>query len=190
VLTFYVNHAPIFNRTTQFYPRPGVTLPRVIPPTGPTAWNLPANDDDWLDATRFNKVGGTPPDYGQILRVKIAILGKLAGTTRDTCFIGPEYNYPLATGTISFTIPNYIAQGAVTVRLRLCDCSACDALPGTATCPFNGRELTPAQGSCVETDIPCLIGPPLPTPAGILGDNDGTTPRPPGPTIDPGRRQP
>jgi len=190
VLTFYVNHAPLFTRTAQFYPRPGVTLPRVIPPSGPTAWNLPATDDDWLDATRFNKVGGTPPDYGQILRVKIAILGKLAGTARDTCFIGPEYNYPLAAGTISFTIPNYIAQGAVTVRLRLCDCSACDALPGTASCPFIGRELTPAQGSCAETDIPCLVGPPLPAPAGILGDNNGTTPRPPGSTTDPGRRQP
>ena len=189
VLTFYVNHAPLFIRSAQFYPRPGVTLPRIITSSPGSAWNLPATDDDWLDPTRFNKVGGTPPDYGQILRVKIAILGKVAGTSRDTCFIGPEYNYPLAAGQILFTIPNYLAQGPVTVHLRLCDCSQCDSRGPTATCPFPSPEVSPAQGTCVDTDIPCQLGPPV-SPEGVVGDNHGTTPRPTGSTNEPGRRQP
>jgi len=187
VLTFYVNHAPLFTRTVQFYPRPGVTLQRIIPPSGTGVWNLPASDDDYLDPTRSSKVGGTPPDYGQILRVKITILGKLAGTSRDTCFIGPEYNYPLGAGSISFTIPNYLAQGPVTVRLRLCDCSQCDPRGPTTTCTYPNAEVSASQGTCVDTDIPCQLAPPT---AGVLGDNNGTTPTPPVSTADRGRRQP
>jgi hypothetical protein len=186
ILTFYVNKVPQFQRAGTFYPRAGVTLQRAVG-SGGTPWNLPAADEDPLDPTRFNKVGGKPLDYGQIMRVKIAILGKFAGTSRDTCFVGPEYSYPL--GGIVFTIPNYIAQGAVTVRLRLCDCLQCDDRGPTATCPFGRPEVSPSQGTCVDTDISCLLGPPLPAPASTVGDN-GTTPRPPGSAMDPDRRQP
>jgi hypothetical protein len=73
------------------------------------------------------------------------------------------------------------------MRIRLCDCSQCDALPGTATCPFVGNEVSPAQGTCVDTDIPCRLTAPEPA---NLGDNIGTTPTPPGSSTDPGRRHP
>jgi hypothetical protein len=185
ILTFYVNKIPQFQRTAAFYPRAGVTIPRAVG-SGGTPWNLPAVDEDPLDPTRFNKVGGRPAG-GDIIRVKIAILGKIAGTTRDTCFVGPDFSYPL--GPIQFTIPNFLAQGAVTVRLRLCDCLQCDDRGPTATCPFARPEVSPGQGTCVDTDISCVLGPPLPAPESTLGDN-GTTPRPPGSATDPGRRQP
>jgi hypothetical protein len=73
------------------------------------------------------------------------------------------------------------------MRIRVCDCSQCDALPGTATCPFVGREVSPAQGTCVEKDIACRLT--AAAPAAIIGDN-GTTSKPPGTSTDPGRRQP
>jgi len=180
VLTFYVNHAPQLQRTNPAFR-----------PTNNQAFNsrtVQLNpigaDDDWLDPTRFNKVGGTPPDYGQILRWKVAVLGKLAGTARDTCYIAGEFS---AANAVLFTIPTFIASGNITMRIRLCDCSQCDALPGTATCPFIGNEVSPAQGTCVETDIPCRLTAPEPA---NLGDNNGTPPTPPGSSTDPGRRHP
>jgi hypothetical protein len=190
VLTFYINHAPLLQRNlVSFYPRPGVTIRRTIvqntlPPSG---FNLPATDDDWFDPTRFNKVGGTPPDYGQILRWKVAIMGKLTGSVplRDTCFIAPEFNGPTLA---NFTIPDWIATGAIRVRIRVCDCSQCDAEPAPATwCPLVGREVSPGQGTCVDTEISCQLS--ATEPAGILGDNNAATKPPTSPT-DPGRRQP
>lgn len=181
VLTFYVNHAPVL---ASVNPVRNASITRT------TIFHIGANDDDWLDPTRFNKVGGSPPDYGQIIRFKLALLGKLAGTTRDTCYIETaEFtnNVPIQLNG-ALGIPAWIAPGPVTLRVRVCDCSQCDAQPGTSTCPFVGHEVSPAQGVCVDTDIRyTLLGP---EPASILGDNNGTTPRPPGSTTDPGRRQP
>jgi hypothetical protein len=131
-----------------------------------------------------------------IQRTKLAVLGKFAGTTRDTCWVVPqEFSTGGGSFTIQFTtpttptgIPTWIAPGPIKLRIRLCDCSQCDALPGTATCPFVGREVSPAQGTCVDTDITyTLLGP---EPGAILGDNNGATPKPPGTSTDPGRRQP
>jgi hypothetical protein len=186
VLTFFVNKIPQFQRGASFYPRAGVTLTRAVG-SGGTPWNLPAVDEDPLDPQQFTKVGGKPT-YGEIKRVKIAILGKFTGSSKDTCFVGPDLSYPL--GPIVFTIPNYIAQGPVTVNLRLCDCAECDTRGSSATCPFGRAEGSAGQGSCVDTNISCTLGPPLPEPASILGNNNGTTPRPPGSNTDPGRRQP
>jgi hypothetical protein len=186
VLTFYVNHAPLLRRNDpSFRPTAGQILPFRTLRFG-TDVNMLATDDDWFDPTRFNKVGGTPPDYGAILRWKIAVLGKLAGTQRDTCWIaGRDYGSP--NDMTDLAIPSFIASGNITIRIRICDCSQCDALPGTATCPFVGREVSPSQGTCVDTDIPCRLT--APEPAAIIGDN-GTTPKPPGTSTDPGRRQP
>jgi len=40
----------------------------------------------------------------------------------------------------------------------------------------------------VDYDIPYILQ--GPEPGSVLGDNNGTTPRPPGSSTDPGRRQP
>jgi hypothetical protein len=183
VLTFYVNHAPLLQRTDpSFTPRNN----QVFSTSRTIRLNPVGIDDDWLDPTRFNKVGGTPTDYHQILRWKIAVLGKLTGTTRDTCYI--EANEFLSSNDVVFTVPPWIASGSITIRIRLCDCLQCDAQSGTSTCPFVGREVSPAQGTCVDTDIPCQLT--APEPGAVLGDNHGTTPRPSGSATDPGRRQP
>jgi hypothetical protein len=182
VLTFYVNHVPQLSRSNPAF------TPKVnqVFTTRNVFLNPIGTDDDWLDPTRFNKVGGTPPDYGQILRWKVAVLGKYPGTNRDTCYIAGEFT---ASNAVQFIIdPTVIASGNITMRIRLCDCSECDAQPGTATCPFAGHEVSPASGTCVDTDIPCRLT--APEPESILGTNSGTTPSKPGSTTDPGRRQP
>src|SRR5262249_47956323 len=86
VLTFFVNHAPVLLQSnSQFKPRPNTTIPRVVTNT---VFNLLATDDDPFDPSRFNPVGGKPnPNFPPILRWKIAIVGKIFGTTRDTCWI-------------------------------------------------------------------------------------------------------
>ena len=160
VLTFYVDHAPVLQQNAQaFFPKPGATLPRDI--SGGSAFNLPATDDDPVGSA----IGG--PGTEPTLRWKIAIFGRIvvAGGTcpqdtcyKDTCYIVPaEFPHP---SPISFQIPDWLVAGDITVRVRLCDCLECDVLPGTRTCPFVGREVSPGQGRCVDVDIPCRLGPP------------------------------
>jgi hypothetical protein len=178
IMTFYVNKAPRLRRDLTFRPRLNELLTRT-----PT-FNMPADDVDQYDPqAALNKVGGTP-SYGPILRRKIAILGKDPTTNRDTCYVVPgEFNFP---NNITFTIPiERIAPGNIVVRVRLCDCADCDNLPGTATCPFIGREGTPSYGSCVDTDIPCRLS--APEPSGAVGAAQAP-PRPVSPN-DTGRRQ-
>ena len=189
VLTFYVNHAPLLVRNLAVpSPRQGSTVTRT------TTFRDQGTDDDWLDPTRFNAVGGTPT-YGIIIRLKAAVLGKtnpamIPGPVRDTCYVqASEYNNndPIQfNGTAG--IPTWIASGPITVRIRVCDCQQCDFNSGTSTCPFSAHEVSPGQGTCVDYDIPYNLSPP--EPASVLGDNNGTTPRPPGSSTDPGRRQP
>jgi hypothetical protein len=160
ILTFYVNHAPVLLRDQPaFFPTPGAILPRDVgSPAGgraSTAFNIPADDDDWLDPTRFNQVGGTPFSYPQIIRYKIAVFGKHTGTTSDTCFV--PFAELLTNNSIRFTIPSWIAAGPVTVRIRVCDCRQCDVFQSTASCPFGANEVAPSQGTCVDTDIPCQL---------------------------------
>jgi hypothetical protein len=91
----------------------------------------------------------------------------VASCLKDSCFIVPgEFVHP---SPISFTIPDWISTGDITVRIRLCDCLECDVLPGTSTCPFAGREVNPGQGRCVEVDIPCRVAAPLHPVAGAPG---------------------
>src|SRR5262249_48210036 len=59
VLTFYVNHAPQLQRNlASFFPKTGSTITRIPASTGPTAWFLPAQDDDPFDPGTFAKIGG------------------------------------------------------------------------------------------------------------------------------------
>jgi hypothetical protein len=177
VLTFYINHAPLLlTNRTEFYPRAGAVLSRHVGTLGAPAFNLPASDDDWFDPGLRGTTGGTPNKYPAILRWKLAILGKLAACdTCDTCFFeGLEFGHPAG---IAFTIPSWIRAGAITVRVRLCDCAQCDALPGSARCPFRGVEGGPSEGTCVDTDIPCQLV------DGAPGSSPGAPPaaaRPPG----------
>ena len=159
VLTFFVDHVPVLQQNLAgFYPTPGATLPR------DTTFNLPSTDDDPYDPMVANVIGG--PNNGPILRWKIAVLGKRAGTGKDTCFIAPT---DFLTQRPSIQVPDWMASGDVTVRIRLCDCMQCDVLPGTSTCPFGGHEVGPAQGRCVDTDIRCTLQPPRTTAVRVEG---------------------
>ncbi len=179
ILTFYVNKVPRLRRDGTFRPTVNQQLARS------PVFQLPADDVDQLDPNAgFNKVGGTP-GYGPILRRKIAILGKLTGTTRDTCFVVPE-EFFFANNINIPRIPDWIATGNVTVRIRLCDCAACDVALATPTCPFVGdRGATPNYGSCVDTDIACRLSASEP---GVIETGDATT-LGPGSPVETGRRK-
>jgi len=108
-------------------------------------------------------VGG--PKGSPILRRRIAILGKYAGDPlRDTCYVAPgDFTGPL----VDLSIPAWIANGPITVLVRLCDCFDCDVLPGPGACPqFQGVELRPTFGTCVDTSIPCQLSAPTPVAMG------------------------
>jgi hypothetical protein len=162
VLTFYVNHPPVLLRDSPaFRPLPNQAFSTRFIHLDPVA-----TDDDWLDPTIINPAGGPPANYGAILRWKVAVLGKLAGTNQDTCYVEPsEFTSP---NTVQLTIPPWIAAGSITLRIRVCDCLQCDVTPGSRTCPFAGRESSPQQGNCTDTDIPCQLTAPGP---GALGFN-------------------
>ena len=181
IMTFYVNKAPRLQTTLpQFQPKTTTIVNR-----NNVNFVMPATDVDQFDpSAALNKVGGTP-SYGPILRRKIAILGRHPATNRDTCYVVPtEF---LAASPITFTIPvDLIAPGNIVVRVRLCDCADCDTRPGTASCPFVGREGTPSYGTCVDTDIPCRLA--APEPSGVVGDAGQATQRPGSPN-ETGRRQ-
>ena len=161
VLTFYVNHAPaLLPRQQGFYPRAGAVLTsREVGQNGAPPFNLAATDDDWFDPSLRGPTGGPPTTYTAILRWKLAIVGRTCDTCRDTCYIVPG-DFPRAF-PISFTIPNWIVNGDIKVRVRLCDCAECDALVDSRdNCPFAGREASPGDGTCVDTDISCTLDAP------------------------------
>jgi hypothetical protein len=183
ILTFYVDKAPVLLvRDPSFKPTPNFLFTsRSLSPI-----TLPAIDVDPLDPyAPNNKVGGTPAT-GLILRRKIAVLGKWAGDpTRDTCYVEPTEFPSSAVGSINLPL-GLIANGNITLRIRLCDCAQCDDLRWPSQCPFSLAEASPGQGRCVDTNIPARLS--VPEPATIIGNN-GTTQRPGSPP-DPGRRQP
>src|SRR5262249_43355581 len=125
VLTFFVNHAPQLQRNQQlFTPKPGAVFASRTVTLNPIG-----TDDDAFDPTIFSAVGGRRDRNLLILRWKIAVLGKFAGTTRDTCWIEThDFN---SANSVTFRIDDMIAPGPIVVRIRLCDCAQCDALPGT-----------------------------------------------------------
>lgn len=179
ILTFYVNKVPRLLRSSPaFRPTPNQSFN-----SRSLVLNLPAEDVDPLDPSRgFNVVGGRPA-Y-EITRRKVAILGKLAGTTRDTCYVDPS-EFVFAS-PITIEVPTWIASGNITVRIRLCDCQTCDVGKPTPTCPFTGdRGPAPGYGSCIEVDIPARI-----TAAEPALNETGSPANPgPGSAESPGRRQ-
>jgi len=160
IITFYVNHPPVLETAnSQFRPTRNQVLNSRFLTQGPNL-NLIGSDDDPLDPLAIgNKVGG-PGQNPITLRAKVAIIGKYtADPTRDTCFIAPDINVqnPLQ----QIVIPPWIANGNITMVVRLCDCLQCDAQPAAATCPaFVGREPFAGQGTCVDTAIPCRLNAP------------------------------
>jgi hypothetical protein len=158
ILTFYVDHPPQLLRENPGF-RP---VTDQVFTTRTLQLNLMAMDDDPFDAHAFplsrirnySHVGG--PKGAPILRRRIAILGRYAGDpSRDTCFVAPgDYMKPM----LSLTIPDWIANGPITVLVRLCDCFSCDVRPGPGACPeFAGYELRPTFGTCVDTAIQCRL---------------------------------
>jgi hypothetical protein len=185
ILTFYVDKAPTLRRSDPTF-RPRNNEVYTAATGGRTILlNIPADDVDPFDPTKgFVAVGGTP-GLSPILRRKIAILGKLTGApTKDTCYV--EANEFSAPNPIQITIPDWIATGNITIRIRLCDCEQCDDLHWPSQCPFSAPEASPSQGRCVDTDIPAHLN--VPEPASVIGGNDMT--QRPGSPSDPGRRQP
>jgi hypothetical protein len=161
ILTFYVDHPPrLVQENASFLPTAGqVFTSRSLP------LDLIAVDDDPFDgfaqlraiksnSRPYSHVGG--PKGSPILRRRIAILGKYAGDpSRDTCWVAPgDFMGPL----VGLAIPDWIANGPITVLVRLCDCFDCDVLPGPRACPqFAGYEMHPLFGTCVDTSIPCQL---------------------------------
>ena len=191
ILTFFVDKAVNLHRND----------PNLVPAIagGPTTFTsrsvilrIPADDVDFYDASQGgNKVGGSPTTYRPTIRRKIAIFGKLASDpTKNTCYVDPGVvngGYPFE-GPINFTIPDSIAAGNITVRVRLCDCQDCDDIGWPSTCPFLPAEQSPGEGRCVDTDIPAILQTAGPEPADIIRAK-GATQRP-GSSTEPGRRQP
>jgi hypothetical protein len=168
IMTFYVDHPPrLLQDNASFRPvTQQVFTSRVLVPGSDL--DLVAVDDDPFDALSlvrtnthvYSHVGG--PKGAPILRRRIAILGKLASDpARDTCWVAPgEFMNP----AFSLSIPDWIANGPITVLVRLCDCFSCDVAAGPGACPaFAGQELRPTFGTCVDTAIPCQLAVPGPT---------------------------
>jgi hypothetical protein len=169
ILTFYVDHPPqLQQQNAGFRPIAG----QVFTSRG-MFLNLMATDDDPFDALAqprnyarsFSHVGG--PKGPPILRRRIAILGKWTGDpSRDTCCVVPA---DVMGPTAGIAIPDWIANGLITLFVRLCDCFECDVQAGPGACPaFFGTELRPSFGRCVDTQIPCRLEVPGPV-AGALG---------------------
>jgi len=164
ILTFYVDHpARLLRESPGFFP----PAHQVFASRTVNALNLLASDDDPYDALshveQYSHVGG--PTDAPILRRRLAIVGGLASDPgRDTCFVVPgDFMSPAAT----FTIPDWIANGPITLVIRLCDCFECDVLPGPPACPaLAGTELHPTFGACVDTGIPCTLA--VPGPAAMV----------------------
>ena len=188
IMTFYVDKAPTLRvkaptfrpTVNQLFPSPTLNLV------------LPADDVDQLDPQAgFNPVGGTPT-YPPILRRMVAVFGKVTGNPlRDTCFVDPRsfsFDQPIA-----IVVPDYIAAGTITIRIRLCDCSQCNDIPWPARCmPLagggTGVESSPGEGRCTDTDIIARYA--RPAPQSIqdgIGSTDAT--QRPGSSSDAGRRQ-
>jgi hypothetical protein len=169
ILTFHVDHPPqLLRQNPSFRPVAEQVFTRRS-----FQLNLMAVDDDPFDALAYpvghvkvySHVGG--PKGAPILRRRIAILGKWAGDpSRDTCFVAPgDFMSPM----VNLTIPDWIANGPITLFVRLCDCFECDVQAGPGACPaFFGTELRPSFGRCVDTQIPCRLEVPGPV-AGALG---------------------
>jgi hypothetical protein len=168
ILTFYVNRAPSFRRDNTFRPRVNETYT-----SRSVVFQLPADDVDQYDFNggTLNKIGGTPP-YSPILRRKIAIIGKDRNdATRTICYVVDGEFF--GTGTnIAVTIPDSIARGNITVRLRLCDCFDCDNTAGRSDCPaFRAQEPNANRGRCIELDVPAILNSPT-EPSSILGGSE------------------
>jgi hypothetical protein len=164
ILTFYVDHPPqLLQGDPGFRPvAHQVFTSRSL--RALTDLALLATDDDPYDALAAPaRPGG--PSGSPILRRRIAILGKFTGDpARDTCYVVPD---EFTSAPINLTIPDWIANGPITLLVRLCDCFSCDVRPGPGACPaFAGFELRPTFGSCVDTSIPCQLS--VPGPAAML----------------------
>ena len=162
ILTFYVDHAPRLSQDAPVF-RPvanQVFTSRTL--RSGSDLGLYAVDDDPYDVYAPARPGG--PGVSAILRRRIAVLGKSAtDPPRDTCWVAPG---DFVNAAVGLTIPDWIANGPITLLVRLCDCYSCDVLPGPGACPaFAGQELRPTFGTCVDTSIPCQLAVPGPTAA-------------------------
>ncbi|MEQ1831921.1 MAG: hypothetical protein ABL977_02615 [Candidatus Eisenbacteria bacterium] len=183
VLQFYVDRAPRFVAGVLVATQGSPATSRTI------NFTLPADDVDPLDPKApFNRLGGTPQPFAPILRRKIAILGKYAlDTSKDTCFVSSTSF--TQQNLFSVQVPPYIAGGAVTARVRLCDCLECDDLRWPTRCPFQPGEQSPNQGRCIERDFTVTIGPAPPATADIHSGTGNDSTLRPGSSLDSGRRK-
>jgi hypothetical protein len=179
IMTFYVNKAPRLQREIPaFTPDPNAILS-----SRTVIFNMPATD--------VTNTIPTPPSTRwearrPTARSCAADRDPRQGWRRTRCDVGGAARVQRRSQHLVHHPVDKIAPGNIVVRVRLCDCADCDNQPGTATCPFVGREGTPSYGSCVDTDIPCRLNV-NPEPAGVIGAGQET--QRPGSPSNTGRRQ-
>jgi hypothetical protein len=167
ILTFYVNHPPRLIRT-GLRPQVGIAISNRA-----VTFNVPGDDDDPLDPTGVNNRVGGRSSTPILVRRKIAIIGRSKATGQKFCYIPDVSGTQFAANIGIITIPSDMATGAISIVYRLCDCTQCDASLAPTDCPdFVGREVSPSQGTCVDTIIQYNLTAPDP-PSIMGGDGDG-----------------
>jgi len=152
VLSFYVDKAPyLVTDSPLFFPRLAVRDTFTTP-----IWDLRlvgADEDPFLKEELPGGPAGTTT-----LRRRITIVGMdLAGGHIEVL----DPNIYLNQSDISVAAPSNLAPGDAILRVEICDCDACEDLPGS--------------GRCRITDIPVFYNPSSPAkPASLQSTRPGT----------------
>ncbi len=167
VMTFYVNRAP-FLRTTSasFRPQPGTvyTSRNWESTTAPNQrLNLDADDSDpYYTGVSARPVGGSYPGNRKVLRRAVYVLGKTIDGADTTVVVtlttNPADSLFIDNADVPVRLPARLANGPLTVRIRLCDCDRCEEFPGT--------------GRCIVRDIPVTLA----VPGGLSAPDVSTSP--------------
>ncbi len=130
ILTFFVNRAPYFNlNLASFSPRPNLSYARTL------NLSMPAIDDDPYDPATPIPVGG--PTASFVFRYTMRFRSpRNGGSPGDSATFAPVGLQQVAFPPSSVTLPDSLGGTQVRVMLELCDCSACEVVPGQGRCNF------------------------------------------------------
>ncbi len=143
VLTFFVNRAPFLKTTSStFRPTPGTVYTardwdRTTAPN--QRLNLDADDvDPYYTGVTSRPVGGSFPNNRRVLRRAVYVLGKTVDGVDTTVVVtlttNPADSLFIDNADVPVRLPARLANGPLTVRVRLCDCDRCEEFPGTGRC--------------------------------------------------------
>jgi hypothetical protein len=146
VLSFYVDRAPWFlTDNPVFRPRLGETFTT-------STWNLKLAAYD-EDPYRFGSPPGGPSAF-RTLRRRIQVHGHdLQGD--DLTYIDPTDYFQ---EDVALTVPTNLAAGPCTIEVQLCDCEACEDLPGSGRCvsqsfPVTYAPVSPSTASSLAKGV-------------------------------------